>query len=85
MARNGRGQIVINGRLIDPDAIPEEGVSGEEIIRQAGGNRPGRRKIRKTPGGFETVNPKKKYTPRDFRGRDGRPIHLSDIPDRTKG
>ena len=74
-----------NGREIDIDQVPRGGVSGSELIRQAGGLRSQRRKILKDPAGFREINSGSNYGPHDLGDRHGNPLTISDIPERSKG
>ena len=76
---------ILNGRRIDPSAIPESGVYGRDILRETSPE-PGRRVvIEKGPTRFETVAPDRRYTKRELLDRKGNPVKIADIPDRTKG
>lgn len=73
---------IINGRRVTN--VPNSGVYGIDLINEMGVSQ-GRRPVFMKPGGFEQIQPNKKYSKRDVLDRKGRPIKVSDIPDRTKG
>jgi hypothetical protein len=73
---------IINGRRITN--IPDAGAYGEAIIEEMK-LQPGRRPVLKKPEGFEQIEPRKLYRKRDVLDRKGRPLGVTDIPDRTKG
>lgn len=76
---------IINGRKI---TVPDSGVYGSELIKEA---RPssGRRIVIPKVGGaateFETVEPSKFYSKRDLINKKGNPVSIRNIPERIKG
>jgi len=70
---------IINGRRVDKDYM-----SGEEIIREANPATGRRTVIRKGMNAY-TVDRYKQYSERDLRDKQGRPVRIETIPDRTKG
>lgn len=74
---------IINGREIQ---IPDQGVKGEKIIQQANpSNKPNRRAVLIKGIKSMTIQPHKLYTLTELRDKNGRPLSINGIPDRTKG
>lgn len=72
---------IINGRMVN---IPDAGVYGSELIKEANPD-PLRRVVAQKRGGFESIDSNKKYTRRDLVDRQGRPVKIVTIPERSKG
>ena len=77
---------VINGRLV----INSEWVDGEDVIKAFEAERgrrtdSGRRVVGIQGIKAETIDRRKKYRKRELIGRDGKPIKVKEMPDRTKG
>lgn len=70
---------IINGRRVDKDYM-----SGEEII-SAANPASGRRTVIRQGMNAYTVDKNKQYSERDLRDKQGRPVRIETIPDRTKG
>jgi hypothetical protein len=79
-SRNQGQTITINGRRI-PVA---DGVSGQELS-QAAGRYQGRRSVLLDGVGCQTIDPSRYYQASELIGRNGRPVKVTSIPDRTKG
>jgi hypothetical protein len=78
---NQRGKtIIINGRRMPVDG----GISGMEL-QQAVGAGQGRRPVMYDGMNAQTIDPGRYYGPNDLIGRNGKPIKITSIPDRTKG
>jgi hypothetical protein len=75
---------IINGRRVDPNRIPNSGVYGQDVINELKLS-PGRRPVFMKPGGFEQVDPNRRYSKRELLDKKGQGIKVEDIPDRTKG
>lgn len=73
--------IIINGRRIN---VPDSGVYGEDIIREASPGRD-RRPVFQDGLDFKTVQPNRLYQKQELIDKKGNPIKISTIPDRTKG
>lgn len=73
---------IINGRRVTN--IPNAGVYGEDLIKEMKPG-PGRRPVLQRAGGFERIRPEKLYSKAELLDRKGKPLKVSDIPDRTKG
>ena len=73
---------IINGRRVTN--VPGSGVYGQDIIDEMDVSQ-GRRPVFMKPGGFEQIQPGKRYSKREVLDKKGRPVKVSDIPDRTKG
>jgi len=74
---------IINGRRIDN--IPPEGILGSELYKELGARADRRPIIHRGGTRFEAIQPGKRYTADDLRDRQGRPVKVEHIPDRTKG
>jgi hypothetical protein len=73
---------IINGRRIQE---PPGGMSGRTLIREVA-PAPGRRPvIRKGGVAFEAVDPYHHYTTSELYDKQGKPVKVTTIPDRTKG
>lgn len=73
---------IINGRRITN--VPDAGIYGVDIIREMNTGR-GRRPVIIRPGAFETIRPEKHYPKDQLTDRQGNPLKVSHIPDRSKG
>lgn len=73
--------IIINGRRIN---VPDSGVYGEDIIREANPGRD-RRPVFQDGLDFKSVQPGKLYRKQELIDKKGNPVKISTIPDRTKG
>ena len=72
---------IINGRRVKADA----GVFGRQILDEMK-VAPGRRAVIQRKGlQFDTVDSDRFYKPDELKDYKGRPVKVSDIPDRTKG
>lgn len=73
---------IINGKKVP---MPSSGrMRGQDMIDQVGPGE-GRRVIIERPGGFKQVEKKKDYIEAELLDHKGRPLKISDMPDRTKG
>lgn len=74
---------IVNGRRIN---IPDAGISGSDLDREANPKgKSGRRTVLRDGIHATTVNPNKTYTKDDLINKKGKPVHITDMPDRTKG
>ncbi|MEL7638055.1 MAG: hypothetical protein AAGU21_00280 [Solidesulfovibrio sp.] len=75
------GYVIINGRRVPVSG----GVRGSDLAREAGGG-PGRRVVKLAKGlGVENIDPSRYYAEHELRGKDGGPVKITSMPDRTKG
>ncbi len=72
---------IINGRYI---VVPPRGITGEDIIQQLK-PAPVRKPIMEKDGSFSAIDPKRTYKPDELFDKDGNPVKITTIPDRTKG
>lgn len=72
---------IINGRRI---LVPPAGITGQNLIQQVN-PAPVRRVVMQKDGSFSTIDPKRIYKPDELFDKDGNPVKLNTIPDRTKG
>lgn len=72
---------IVNGRMVN---VPDSGIYGSELIEAAKPG-PSRRPVLHKRGGFEPVDSNKKYSRHDLVDRQGRPIKITTIPERSKG
>ena len=72
---------IVNGRLV---SIPPGGATGEQLIRALNPG-PGRRPVIGQGINVETIEPRKNYTERALKGKDGKSVMVKHMPDRTKG
>lgn len=70
-----------NGRLID---VPDSGISGQELISTLNPGQ-GRRVVTQSGITVESIKPGKLYSKSELTGRDGKPVRVKTMPDRTKG
>jgi hypothetical protein len=73
---------IINGRRIP---VPPSGMSGREIIKQVRPQAGRRTVIREGGVAFKAINPNHHYTSSELYDRQGMPVKVATIPDRTKG
>jgi len=73
--------VIINGRRIP---VPGNGVSGREILSQAN-PQAGRRAVIRNGFEAQTVDPNKNYSNAELTDKNGKPVKIDVIPDRTKG
>ena len=76
---NNAAFVIINGRRVPVGA----GLSGRDLETMAGGA--GRRTTVISDGHTRILDANKFYTSSDLKDRQGRPVKISSIPDRTKG
>lgn len=80
--------IIINGRIIDNGrrvVNPGNGVYGRQLQEEMKPGHNRRAVIRRSGVQFETIDPNRFYKPDELKDGKGRPVKVSDIPDRTKG
>ncbi len=72
---------IINGRRIQ---VPPSGITGQNLIQQAnpGSNR---RLVMQQGPIFKQIQPSHTYKPEELYDRNGNPVKITTIPDRTKG
>ena len=74
--------IIVNGRQLDYNG---SGIRGRDIISNLPPDS-GRRPVIRSKGmEFEEVNPDKWYDEKELKDKNGAPVKVSSIPDRTKG
>ena len=74
---------IINGRRVSN--VPNSGVYGSQLVDEL---KPGcgRRAVLHRGGvQFETIDPERRYAPHELRDKQGRPVKVDAIPERTKG
>lgn len=72
--------VIINGRRVACSA----GLSGQEIISQTG--KPYGRRVVKVSGGYvQKIDPLRHYAPHELKDKNGRPVKIKTMPERTKG
>ncbi len=76
---NDAAFVIINGRRVPVGA----GLSGRDLETMAGGA--GRRTTVISNGHTRILDANRFYTSNDLKDRQGRPVKISSIPDRTKG
>lgn len=72
---------IINGRRIQ---VPPSGITGQNLIQQANPGL-GRRTVIQQGMTFRPIQPNHTYKPQDLFDRNGNPVKVTTIPDRTKG
>ena len=72
--------VIINGRRVACNA----GISGQEIINQSG-NSYGRRVVKVSGGYVQKIDPSHHYAPHELKDKNGRPVKIKTMPERTKG
>ncbi len=72
--------IIVNGRRIACD----RGVFGHDITSAAGNPRK-RRVVRIAAGQVQKIDPFHYYSPEELRDKNGRPVKIKTMPERTKG
>lgn len=72
--------VIINGRRVACSA----GISGQEIINQTG-NSYGRRVVKVSGGYVQKIDPRRHYAPHELKDKNGRPVKIKTMPERTKG
>ena len=78
---NGNDQyIIVNGRRI----FCGNGVSGRDIT-SAAGNPSKRRVVKIASGHVQKIDPFHHYSPEELRDKNGRPVKIKTMPERTKG
>lgn len=77
--------IIINGRRINPNSLPQAGIYGKRILDevQAGSGR--RTVLQRGYNGVETISPDKIYKPGDLIDKHGQGLKVTSMPDRSKG
>lgn len=78
--QSGDNYVIINGRRISCDS----GISGQDITNMAG-NTSGRRVVKVSGGWVEKIEPSRWYRPEDLKDRNGNPVKIKTMPERTKG
>jgi hypothetical protein len=76
-------KMIINGRQIDVPS-PNDVVRGSDIIERVN-PRDNRRVVKQRGLEAETISPDRTYKTSDFLDDWGRPVKVTDMPDRTKG
>lgn len=71
--------VTINGRRVPID----RGISGSQLAEMAGGR--GRRAVKVDKNGVSLIDRSRHYTSTDFMDKNGKPVKIIGIPDRTKG
>lgn len=77
---HGYKTVIINGRRMTLDGS----VTGRKLIL-ASHLGPGRRAVIRNGLEVQTIDPQKIYGPKDLEDKYGRPVHISSMPDRSKG
>jgi hypothetical protein len=72
---------IINGRRIQ---VPPAGITGHDLIQQVNPG-PGRRPVIQQGVAFRSVQPDTTYTRDELFDKNGHPVKITTIPDRTKG
>lgn len=72
--------VIINGRRV----ACSTGISGQELINQTGHSR-GRRVVKVSGGYVQKIDPRHHYAPHELKDKNGRPVKIKTMPERTKG
>jgi len=77
--------IIINGRRINPNSLPEAGIYGKRILDEVKAGSGRRAVLQRGYNGVETIDPNKIYHPKQLLDKNGQGLKVTQMPDRSKG